>query len=466
MKTPVILLFLFIFIAQSSSQNLDTTWSGSIDIMGSKLHISVIFKTQQGIPRAKINIPDQGAWGLDLTNVSFNNPRVHFELEAGPGKAIFEGLYYVDSIYGTFTQAGIKGTFCLKPGIITNEELPYPEDYPYNIEEITFRNDKCVFSGTLTYPHGTNKFPAIILITGSGPQTRDEEIAGFKIFKTLADHLTKEGFAVLRYDDRGVNKSICKTVDESTTEEFAEDVIAAVKYLQSRDNILKDKIGLLGHSEGGIVAPIAAVKFPEIAFIILMAGTGVKGIDVLKEQSKLIMTADKSSEKEIDSYLKMIDMIYETIRTNKSFDEVKEKIRNDIIENFDEIPEDIRKNIKDKNKYASSIAEITVNRFNTNWMKYFLEYDPYETLKKVKCPVLAILGEKDLQVSVRQNRKFIEEALKNGGNPDYEVVVIPDANHLFQKAVTGSPSEYSELAAEFAPGFLDVITKWVSQRVK
>ncbi|MCX7877071.1 MAG: alpha/beta hydrolase [Ignavibacteria bacterium] len=466
MKKIITLLIPLLFSLNETRSQIDTTWTGYIDIMGSKLGIIVTFRTESDSLKAKIDIPDQGAKGLDLTNVSFKNPKVHFELESGLGRAIFEGIYYGDSISGSFTQSGIRAGFVLRRGSTPLEELPYPEDLPYNSEEITFINDGCSFSGTLTYPFGDGKFPAIVLITGSGPQTRDEEVAGFKIFKTLADHLTREGFAVLRYDDRGVNKSVCKTVDESTTEEFAGDVIAAVKYLQTRDNILKNKIGLLGHSEGGIVAPLAAVRYPEIAFIILMAGTGVKGIDILKDQSRLIMAADGSSEKEINSYIQMIDMIYEALRENKSMDEVKKEIKNNIIENFDEIPEEIRKNIKDKNEYASDIANMTVNRFNTTWMKYFLDYDPYETLTRVKCPVLAIFGEKDLQVSVRQNRKFIEEALRNGGNPDYTVEVIPEANHLFQKAVTGSPSEYSDLPKEFVPGFLDLISKWLSERLK
>ena len=457
----VLLSFVFLLFPLTIFSQIDTVWNGDIDISGMKLKIIVSFTSDSS---ATIDIPEQGAEDLVLSNVSFNNPKVYFELNAPAGLAVFNGLYYGDSISGKFTQAGMQGRFILYRGGLT--ELPYPEDLPYNSEEVVFENDGNIFSATLTYPLGQGKFPAVVLISGSGPQTRDEEIAGFKIFKTIAHHLTQNGIAVLRYDDRAYGKSIGKSVDESTTEEFAGDVISAVRYLRTRNNIDESKIGLIGNSEGGIVAPLAAVNYPDIAFIVLMAGTGVKGIDVLREQSRLIMKADNASDKEIDAYIAMIEMIHDALKKNSPLDEIKEKIKQDIIDNFEYIPAEQRKNIKDKYKYAETVAEITISRFNTRWMKFFLDYDPYDVLTRVKCPVLVLFGEKDLQVSPKQNRKFIEEALSKSQCKDYEILILPDANHLFQKALTGSPTEYTNLAREFVPGFLDIITEWIKRRTE
>jgi hypothetical protein len=450
------------FIAFSQSA-IDTAWFGNIDISGAKIGIIVHFKTGNNITSGTIDIPDQNSKGLELKKVLFDNPKVHFEIESSLGQAIFEGLYYADSISGLFSQSNIKGTFSLLKG--EPEVNATVENLPYNAEEVTFTNDGITFAGTMTYPKTEGKHPAVVMITGSGPQNRDESLLGFKIFKVIADHLTKNGIAVLRYDDRGVGETKGKTVNESTTEDFAGDVLAAAQYLKTRDNINPLQIGLMGHSEGGIVAPLAASKSSDIAFIVLMAGTAVKGIDILKEQTKLIMKADNSTEREIKGYQKMLDAVYDAIKSNTPLEVVRVQIRNDIIENFDEIPEKQRKDIIDKEKYADEVAEQTIAEFNTTWMKFFLPYDPALALTKVKCPALALFGEKDLQVPPKQSEKPMIDALEKSGNKDYKVVIFPNANHLFQSANTGSPSEYGSLPKEFAPGFLETVSGWILERV-
>jgi pimeloyl-ACP methyl ester carboxylesterase len=463
----VIFVSILLAVSFSFSQSaIDTTWHGDIDIMSTKLGIIVKFRSEGGLSKGTIDIPTQKAEGLSLTGVVFNNPKVRFELEAGPGLAVFEGIYYPDSISGTFQQGGISGTFLLKKGepvveIIDESSLPYAQ------EEVSFTNGGNSFTGTFTYPKenksGIPGYPAVILITGSGPQERDEEIAGFKIFKTIADHLSRNGIAVLRYDDRGTGGST-GNVNDATTMDFAGDVIAAVNYLKSRGDVYS--IGLLGHSEGGIVAPIAAVKSHDVQFIILMAGTGVKGIDILKEQSKLIMKADKATKQEIDGYLKLLDAIDDAVKNNRSLDAVKNEIKNSIIDNFDDLPKEQRKNIKNPEQYANDVAEMTIAQFSAPWMKYFMQYDPAPMLEKVSCPVYVLFGGKDLQVPPKQNEKPILDALKKGGNEEVSVEVFPTANHLFQDAVTGSPSEYGQLKKEFVPGFLDKITEWIQVKVQ
>lgn len=446
-----------------SQQAIDTTWYGDIDIMGSKLGIITKFRSEGGLTKGTIDIPQQKAEGLPLTGIVFQNPKIVFEL-SGQTPAKFEGLFYGDSIAGDFLQGGIKGTFLLKKGEPqSQDEVVETFDPTIVSEEVTFTNDGNTFSGTFSYPKENNTgfpgFPAVILITGSGPQDRNEEIVGFKIFEVIAHHLNKNNIAVLRYDDRGVGKTTGKSVNESTTMDFAGDVVAAVNYLKSRKDV--HTIGLLGHSEGGIVAPIAAVQSPDVQFIILMAGTGVKGIDIIKEQSKLIMKADKSSKKEIEGYDKLLDAVYEAVKNNKPLDDVKRQIQQSILDNFDDLPEEERKNITNPEQYANDMAEMTIAQFNSPWMRYFLEYDPAPMLQKVQCPALVLFGGKDLQVPAKQNEKPITDALTKGGNQLFTVEVFPDANHLFQQAVTGSPSEYAAMKKEFVPGFLEKITGWI-----
>lgn len=468
MKYVKIFFAALVVIASSaySQSPIDTIWHGDIDIMGSKLGVITRFVSEGGLIKGTIDIPQQKQEGLTLTGVVFTNPKIHFELESPNGTAKFDGFYYVDSLSGSFTQAGLKGTFLLKKGE-PEVKVEMPVDLPYNAEEVTFTNDGNTFSGTLTYPFentsGFKGFPAVILITGSGPQDRNEEIVGFKIFEVIADHLTRNGIAVLRYDDRGVGGSTGKTVNESTTMDFAGDVNAAVSYLKSRGDI--NSIGLLGHSEGGIVAPLAANMSGDVQYVILMAGTGVKGIDIIKEQSELIMKADKSSKQEIDGYQKLIDAIYKAIKSNKGLNEVKQEIKQSIIDNFDDLPKEQRKNISDPEKYANDVAEMTVAQFNTPWMKYFLSYDPAPALEKLQCPALVLFGEKDLQVPPKQNEKPMRDALTKA-NVEFDVVTFPKANHLFQEAVTGSPSEYASLNKEFVLGFLDKVTEWIKVKTQ
>lgn len=467
-KTILVSLIIFISSSLYTQSLVDTTWNGNIDLMGSKLGIIIEFWSEGGLSKGTIDIPQQKAEGLSLTGIVFQNPKIHFELQAGPGLAVFEGIYYIDSISGTFSQAGMQGTFTMKKGLPEKTEVIVRTDLPYSEEEVSFTNGENTFAGTFTKPlenkSGVPGFPAVILVTGSGPQDRNEEIFGFKLFEVIADHLSRNGIAVLRYDDRGVGGSKGKGVNESTTMDFSGDVVSAIEYLKTRSDV--NSIGLLGHSEGGIVAPIAAVKSPDVQFIILMAGTGVKGFDILKEQSAMIMKADNSSKKEIDGYLKLLDAIYSAISKNESLENVKAEIANSIVVNFDDLPKEQRKNIKDKEKYALEMAELTISQFNSPWMRYFLTYDPAIMLESVKCPVLMLYGGKDLQVLEKQNHKPMVDALTKGGNQEFSVEIFPDANHLFQEALTGSPSEYGSLKKEFVPGFLDKITEWIKVKVQ
>ncbi len=466
MKSVKIILAALIFILSSftnSQSEIDTSWNGAIDIMGTKLGIGVKFTTTGKEVHATMDIPEQNAMGLELEKVSFKNPKIYFELKATNGTAIFDGLYYLDSIGGTFTQSGITGRFNLIRGELKIEKTVIdPSTLPYNSEEIIFYNDGNTFAGTITYPKDEGKkFPAVVMITGSGAQNRDEEIFGFKIFGIIADHLTKNGIAVLRYDDRSVGGSKGKSVNESTTDDFAGDVIAAVEFLKTKEYIQPMAIGLLGHSEGGIVAPMVQAKTGNIAFMILMAGTGVKGIDIIKEQSKLIMKVDNATDDEISGYIVMLNLIYETLVKDGNIKDLKDQLEKNVKDSFDKMTTEEKAAIKNKDEYIKQTVDGAIKQFSSKWMRYFLSYDPSYALEKVTCPVLMLFGGKDLQVPVGQNRKPMEDALIKAGNTQYVVKVFHDANHLFQEAGTGSPNEYPQLPKEFVPGFLDEITDWI-----
>jgi len=460
------LCFIIIFLITASAFSqpvIDGAWSGKIFVTGITLTINVNFKNENNSTTGTIDIVEQSAKNLTLTNIKQKAEKISFELPAGKTTAYFEGKITGDSIGGTFKQAGAEGTFYLlrnrQTGEIKQEELPY------NSEEVTFYNGTLTFAGTLTTPKTPGKHPAVVMITGSGPQDRNEEIFGFKIFGIIADHLTKNGIAVLRYDDRGVGGSTGSTVSESTTDDFAGDVVEAVKFLQIRSDINPEQVGLFGHSEGGIVAPLAFTKYDKIAFMVLMSGTGVKGIDILKEQSKLIMKADSTTDDEIKGYMQMLDLIYETASRNSGWDELKEQIKQNIEENYDKLPEETRKYITDKDEYINTQASTTIKVFKSNWMRYFIDYDPAIALTKTTCPVLMLFGSNDLQVPPAQNEKTMVDALTKAGNKDFTVNIMPKANHLFQESLTGSPTEYTNLKKEFLPGFLDAVSGWIVRRV-
>lgn len=460
-------LFLLIILSQLhflySQPSIDGKWHGSILLSGSDLEIFVTFKTDPDSLRGTIDIPVQGAKDLKLTDCYYSTDKVHFELQAF-SLAVFDGYFSNDSIAGDFTQSIYTGTFYLVRG---EKKLEQPKDtiaLPYKEEEVTYYNGDIKFAGTLTIPKTSGKHPAVVMITGSGAQNRDEEIYGFKIFRIIADALTRNGIAVLRTDDRGIGGSTGKSGSE-TTEDFAGDVNKAVKFLKTRDDIDPNQIGLFGHSEGGIIAPMVASQSGDISFIILMAGTGVKGIDILKEQSRLIILAGGGTEKEAEENNSILEKAYKCVLSDTGWDELQILVENSIKNNYDKMTDEEKKSIKDLDEYSKSMAKMSVQQMKSTWMKYFMVYDPEPALEKVKCPVLMLFGENDLQVPPKQNKEPMENALKKGGNNDYKTVIIPKANHLFQECDNGNPADYQKLKKEFAPGFLDAITGWILNRV-
>lgn len=314
--------------------------------------------------------------------------------------------------------------------------------YPYKEEEVYIENGDIILAATLTLPNGNQKFPAVVLVSGSGAQNRDEELMGHRPFLVIADYLTRNGIAVLRYDDRGFAKSTGDFAS-ATTFDFATDARAAVNYLKTRKEINSEHIGLIGHSEGGIIAPLVAVDEPELDFIVLLAGCAVRGDSILMMQADLIAEASGVNNIQREETAKTNRKIYDMIIQNKSRDEIIT----------------VLSSVMDT-EIAKNEAFVVTNP----WFRTFINYDPFPTLSKVKCRVLAINGTKDLQVPYRENVNAIDEALKKGGNKQYKIMVMDGLNHLLQHCETGLPNEYAEIEETISPEVLQLIKDFIIQK--
>jgi len=464
-----VIAFAFTFSQVNAQNDIVGHWDGKIKMLTMNLDIQIrVEKTKKAL-NGFISIPSQKLKDYQLPVFTFKKNKVHFELPSQAGIANFDGELKSDSIKGKILQAGIQGSFYLTRSVeqntISQSEIKIEEPLPYLEEEVAFKSGRILLAGTLTIPKEENKYPAVILLTGSGPQNRDEEIFGFKIFAKIADYLTRKGFAVLRYDDRGVGGSTGNTM-QSTTEDFASDALAAIEFLKKQKNIDSKRIGFLGHSEGGIIAPIVASNSNEVAFIILISGTGVNGGDILLEQQKLILKASGVPDSLINQNLDLQKEINTALRNGKDLSDIRNDIKAFAEKDFETLSPEIKASIQDKKAYINSTVQSQILMFNNPWFRYFIQYDPAPTLQKVKVPVLMTFGELDLQVSAAQNKPKMEEALTSGGNKNFKSIVFPKANHLYQEAKTGSPGEYNELKKEFVPGFLDTIADWLNQTVK
>jgi pimeloyl-ACP methyl ester carboxylesterase len=340
-----------------------------------------------------------------------------------------------------------------KKVIVRPQEPKKP--YPYYSEEVAFENktDKNVLAGSLTLPKKVGHFPVVILITGSGPENRDEELFGHKPFLILADYLTKKGIAVLRFDDRGVGKST-GDFKTATTVDFARDVQAGVDYLKTRKEIDKSKIGLIGHSEGGVIAPIVAGNSKDIDFIVLLAGTGIRGDKLILLQKEKLERQMGVPENEIQKGQEIYKGAYEIIlKSDATNDNLKTQIKSYFKSQFGDK--------KSEQEINAATAEIT-----NLWFVFFLKLDPASALEKVKCPVLAINGDKDVHVPADVNLDAIKKALTKGGNSKVTAKVLPNLNHMFQECKTGLPNEYETIEQTFSPIALEEVSKWILVQVK
>ncbi len=447
-------LALLLAVSSPGGHPVDGRWEGAIQVMGGALNISVDFKAAPEGAQATIDIPQQGARALALTAVRVDLPKVHFELPAGPGLAVFDGALKDGVIQGSFKQEGVEGSFELKRA--TPEPPP-----PYKVEEVVVKSGAINLAGTLTLPAKPGRHPGVVLLTGSGPQNRDEEIVGFKPFRLLADHLTRSGVVVLRCDDRGLGGS-SGSLESITSEDLAGDALAAVSFLKTRAEVDPTRIGLLGHSEGGLLAVMAAGRSKDVGFIVLVSGPAVKGDALLRAQLEAISGAEGKSEAEVQRLSALQARSFRVTRTGQGAEEVAAEAHKEALAAIEKLPAEQRKAMGDLGQFADRAVKGEMALIRSPWFRFFLDYDPAQALAQVRCPVLALFGEKDLQVPAEMNRKALEAALGSAGNKRVTLRVLPGANHLFQPAKTGSPSEYASLPKEFVPGFLETVASFIA----
>ncbi len=447
-----------------ANESLEGTWKGAIQIMGQELGIAAHFSGEGPALAVTLDIPAQNAMGLPMQNVSYQHPRVHFEIP-GAAVAVFDGAVEGNRISGDYLQSGLQGSFSLEKESITESaaagaaEEAVSEPAPYAEEEVEFTNGDIRLAGTLTVPAGAGPFPAAVMITGSGPQNRDEELFGFKPFRIIADHLARAGIAVLRYDDRGVGGS-SGNIATATSADFARDVLAAVDLLKQRKDIDSGRIGVIGHSEGGMVGPIAA-QSGELAFVVMLAGPALSGADTLLDQGARVLRAGGATEEDLKKQRELQEQMFEAIRSGDGWDAVKAGIASQVRASVEKLPAEQRTAIANVDDYVNAQVQAQVNQLQSAWFRYFVDYDPVPALEALKVPTLAVFGELDLQVPPDVNRPAMEQAFVDGGNGQYRIVTLKGANHLFQKASTGSPAEYASLEKAFVPELLPLITDWI-----
>jgi pimeloyl-ACP methyl ester carboxylesterase len=416
----------------------------------------VVFTETPTEMRAVIDIPQQGASGLALAAVSRNDSNIHFELPTPAARAVFDGRLSGNTIAGTFAQGQVTGTFELT----RIAPAASPPAVPYVEHEIAVTNGAVRLAGTLTVPQGAGRFPLVVMITGSGPQNRDEEILGFKVFQVIADRLARQGIASYRYDDRGVGQSTGST-SAATTPDFAGDALAALAALKARTDIDPRRMGLLGHSEGATVAAIAASRSTDVSFVVLMAPPGVRGDDALRQQA---VDAARGLGGD-DAVVARIAAAHRTVTAallkNASSEEIAAAVKDLIRAQYDGMPAAQRQALGEREATVERTYAPAVAQLQSAWMRFMLDFDHASPLREVACPVLVLFGQLDLQVPPALNEQPVRKAL--AGNRSATIAVIDRANHLFQAARTGQVTEYATLDKAFVPGFLDQIASWIAR---
>ncbi|NOY48023.1 MAG: alpha/beta hydrolase [Chlorobi bacterium] len=466
MKKIVLLLIVSMTILTIHGQDISGQWNGVLKVQGIQLRLVFnITKDEKGYS-STMDSPDQGAKGIPVTSTNFENSILKIELSnAG---IFYEGTLNDKHVFiGIFKQSGQSFPLNLTQEKIEKEKVVRPQEptkpYPYYSEDVKFENtkDKITLAGTLTLPKKDGIFPAVILITGSGPQNRDEELLGHKPFLVLSDYLTKNGIAVLRYDDRGTAEST-GNFKTATTRDFVTDVEFALKYLLTRKEIDKNHIGLIGHSEGGIIAPIVAAKSKDVNFIVLLAGTGIRGDKLLLLQQELIGKVSGTNDADLQKNKLISKGAFDIVLKSKNTDSLKTELTNYISQAMKDNP-NLSKKLSGMSK--DDFVKLQVTQLISPWMNYFIKYDPSLILEKVKSPVLAINGSKDLQVPAKVNLEAIKKALEKGGNKNVTTKELPNLNHLFQESKTGAPSEYATIQQTFSPIALSEILHWILKQV-
>ena len=454
------MMIVFLFVSWNIfSQDIAGDWYGDLNIDGVSLQvIFTINKTGKNYSAA-ISVPMQGAERIPMSSASFENNTLVLSMQNPP--ISFEGRIEGNIIKGQFKQGGRALPLQLTQDKTVRREIRKPQEpvapYPYFEEEVKFYNKyaKINLSGTLTLPKKDGKFQVVILVSGSGPQNRNQEIMGHKPFWVLADYLTKKGIGVLRYDDRGIGASQ-GNFNAASSVDFSYDAEAAMDYLKSRKEIDHKKIGLMGHSEGGLIVPMVAIRRSDVRGVALLAAPAVRGDMLLLAQQEKLGRANGTPEEALKKTMAINREIFDLVIQHQDSSELKLKLANYLSEVYDKLRLEERPQGISKNDFI----KIQVFQIASPWMKFYLKYDPALALSKLKCPVLAANGELDLQVPATQNLDEITRLLQTGGNSQTQILRYPGLNHLFQTCNTGSTEEYGMIKETFSPKAMEDISAW------
>lgn len=419
-------------------------WHGTIELPGQPLDIGLTFVEGDGTLKGTIDIPAQLLLDSPLTDVSQNGTAVSFAIPEVPGDPTFSGTLDAGTVSGEFSQSGVTAPFSLNPGPLPEPErpqLPQPP-FPYASQDVSVASGTVSLAGTLTTPQGPGPFTAVVMITGSGAQDRDETLFGHKPFLVMADALTRAGYAVLRMDDRGVGGST-GDLAASNYDDLAADVAAGVSFLRARPDI--GQVGLFGHSEGGYLAPLVAQRDPHIAFVILMAGPAVPGDQIVEYQQQVLLAQAGLPQDQI----------------NTTISAIRERNRLLLAGDDDGAAAVTREMLAEQGVPADQIDAQLPNLVSPN-MRALLGYDPAPALDALTVPLLAVYGSKDLQVSAEQSVPPLQALVAD--QADATVQTLPNLNHLMQPAQTGSPSEYGTIETTLDESFLDLVEQWMQQR--
>jgi uncharacterized protein len=432
-------------------------WQGVLESHGMRLRLQLhVSHDRDGNLIAALDSLDHGVTGLPAINVTQKESAFHFEIPALAGA--FDGALNAtkNTVAGAWTQSELKSNLEFKrsdqPFELRRPQNP-SKPYPYREEEVSFSNAAAsvTLAGTLTLPKGAGPFAAVLLIAGSGPHDRDESLANHKPFLVLSDYLTRKGIAVLRYDKRGIGKS-SGSDEKATTVDLASDAESAISYLKSRKDIDPGRIGLIGHSEGAMIAPLIAARSQDIPWIVLLAAPATNGQDTLLNQSELIGRAGGLSDSQVATSLAFDKAAYDLVRKETDPAKLTEKLQGLVKESGLDPA------------LPPAALEPQLRMMTSPWFRFFLDYDPLPNLQKSKCPVLALYGEKDLQVPPKINLPLLQKALTEAGNNQAVTRQLPELNHLFQHAYTGSPSEYAAIEETFSPEALQIVADWLLSR--
>ena len=455
MKNKIFIVLFSFISAFIFSQNIVGNWYGSLDIQGQKLPLVVHILEKDKVYISTFDSPMQGAKDIPIEKTTFINNELI--LDATKVGFIFKGKLSDQKITGDFSQNGMN-----LPMILTRNDESAPQirpqtpekPFPYDETDISFKNElqQNILAGTLATPKNFNKnSPILVMITGSGAQNRDEELFGHKPFLVISNHLAKNGIATLRLDDRGIGGSE-KGKDGATTADFATDINSAVNYLVKNGY---NNIGLIGHSEGGMIAPMVANENKNVKFLVLLAAPGIPIQDLMLQQTNNVAKISGADEKTLESNRKFNTIIY-SFANNYKGENFDKDLKELIITEIKKIPDE-QMNAKE----LEDFTETQIAQISKPWFRYFLKFDSDNYLSKVKIPVLALNGNLDLQVSAKENLAGIKKSLGKAGNKHFEIIELDRLNHLFQTATTGNPLEYGQIEETFSPKALDKISSWI-----